>query len=158
MSRKPYTGEHRLWWVATIANRSAPTVAEINAGIDVTGQMRRDGFTRPQSGSTIDAADAASRFNKTVPGNYGGDSVVYRGMRDSTPASELAYSTLVRDAVGHFVYRPFGGSTLAAAVAQKVEVWSGTVISREDQPTGDEVQNYTVMMSVEQEPAYATVA
>ena len=158
MSRKPYTGEQRLWWVTTIANRSAPTVAEINAGIDVTPQMRRSGFTRPQAGSTIDAADGASRFNKTVPGNYGGDQVSFPGIRDSVAGSENAYTTLVRDAAGHFVYRPFGGSAVAVAAGQKVEVWSGTIISREDQPSGDDVQNYMVAMSVEQEPAYATVA
>lgn len=160
MSARQSTGEIRVWFVPTIANTSAPTVAEINAGTDLTPFLRRDGLTTPQAGSTIDSSDASSRFNKTAPGTYGGDPLSIQLKRDSVPGSDTAYAALPRDTAGYVVVRRFGGSALAPAASQKVEVFTGTVISREMAAIGDnEVQRFTVMFSVEAVPVdSATVA
>lgn len=160
MARKQFTAEGRLWFVPTIASTSAPTVAEINAGTDLTPFLRRDGLTTPNSGSTIDIADAASQFNKTAPGNRGGDAITLQLYRDSVTGSDTAWTALPDLQAGYLVVRRFGGSTAAVAAAQKVEVYTGTVINREMVQIGDnDPQRFTVQFSVEAEPVMnATVA
>lgn len=160
MARKQFTAEGRVWFVTTIANTSAPTVAEINAGTDLTPFLRRDGLSTPNSGTTIDIADASSQFNKTAPGNRGGDASVLNMYRDSVTGSDTAWSTLVELTAGHIVVRRFGGSTVAPAIGNKVEVYKGTVINREMAQIGDnDPQRFTVMFSVEEAPVLsATVA
>lgn len=160
MARRQFTGEGRVWYVPTIANTSAPTTSEVNAGTDLTPFLRRDGLTTPQDGNTIDIADASSRFNKTAPGTYGGDAIEIAMYRDSVSGSDTAYAALPRDTAGYIVIRRFGGSTTAIASSQKVEVWQGTVISRAMEPIGDnEPQRFTVRFSVEAVPVdTATIA
>lgn len=154
MARRQFTGEGRVWFVTTIASVAAPTAVEVTAGVDLTPFLRRDGLTTPQGGNTIDIADASSRFNKTAPGTYGGEPIALGLYRDSVVADDDAYVALPRDTVGYIVVRRFGGSTVAATAAQKVEVYTGTVISREMEPTGDnEAQRFNVMFSVEAVPS-----
>lgn len=159
MARRQFTGEGRLWFVPTIANTSAPTTSEINAGTDLTPFLRRDGLTRPEEGNTIDTADASSRFNKNAPGTYGGDPVELRLYRDSVAGSDTAFNALPRDTTGYIVVRDFGGSSTAIASTNKVQVWQGTVISRSRDPIGDnEAQRFTVRFSAEAAPVDGTVA
>jgi hypothetical protein len=158
MARLGSTGNIRVWWVETIAAPNAPTVAEITAGVDLTPFMRRDGLATPRSGQTIDASDAASRVNKKAPGNIDAGEVTFRGLRDSVAADDDGWTTLAEDEAGYLVVRRFGGSTVAATAADKVEVYEGSVISREAQPIGDEVQNFVAVISVENVYQDATVA
>lgn len=159
MARRNSIGEIRLWFVPSIANTAAPTVAEITAGTDLTPQLLRDGLTTPNSGNTIDASDAASRFNKTAPGTRGGDAIGLTLQRDSASGSDTAWTTLVEDTTGNLVVRRFGGATTAVAIGNVVEVYSGTVINREMAPIGDQTQRFNASFSVEAAPVLnATVA
>lgn len=147
MARKGFTGEGRVWYVPTIANKSAPTTTEINAGTELTPFMRRDGLQTPVSGTTIDASDVSSLQNKNLPGSFGGDNVTLQLYRDDT--TDTAWTTLARGASGYIVVRRFGGSSVAAASAQKVEVYPGSVISREPSQSGDnEAQRFTALWAV----------
>lgn len=158
MSRQGFTGNGRLWFVASIANPAAPTVAELTAGIDLTPFLVRDTLATPASASTLDASDASSRQNKTAPGNYGGDPVTATFHRESVTADDDAWSTLVPDTDGNLVVRRFGGSALAPAAGHKVEVYPGSVNTRV-MASGDQTQrfdlNWTTDGEVEQD---ATVA
>lgn len=158
MARLGSTGNIRVWFVPTLSSMSAPSAAQITAGTDLTPQMRRDGLTTPRSGNTIDASDASSRQGKTAPGNIDPTVLTLRFQRDSVTGTDTAWSTLVEDTAGHIVVRRFGGSTVAAAAAQKVETYKGSVISREMQQIGDEVQNFVVQFSVEESAQDATTA
>ncbi|WP_226962639.1 hypothetical protein [Streptomyces sp. C8S0] len=48
-------GKTRVYWVTTISSISAPTVAELDAGIDFTERITPDGLTitrRPRTSTT----------------------------------------------------------------------------------------------------------
>jgi hypothetical protein len=154
MARKQFSGEGRVSVVTTIANRAAPTVAELNAGVDVTAQLAGDGIPNiPMEGSTVDISDAASLFNKTAPGTFGGQPLEMILYRDSVGGSETGWAALARGTAVHIVIRRFGGSTLAWATSQKVEVAKGTVLTRESmKPARNEVEKYRVQISVEEIP------
>jgi len=150
MSRKGTTGESRFWYVPTIASGTgAPTVAEVGAGTELTPFATRDGFDAPQSASQIDASDASSRRNKSIPGNIDASTVTMRLFRDSVSADDDAWTTLPLDTAGYIVEREFGG-TAAVAAAQKVNVYKGSVSSRSPQPWGDEARKFVVEWAVEQ--------
>ncbi|MDX1407625.1 MAG: hypothetical protein R3330_05810, partial [Saprospiraceae bacterium] len=74
-------GEVRIYFVSTIADPSAPTVAEITAGDDVTPYL--SSLDTPLDGNAPDASDLSSAFNKTVAGKYGGN-VTAQMYRDDT--------------------------------------------------------------------------
>jgi hypothetical protein len=150
MSRKNSTGVIEVRYVPTIASKSAPTVAEITAGTDVTDFMTRDGLTTPQGGSTADASDAGSRYNSTVAGSYGGEPITMKFHRDSVSADDDAWTTFPRGTAGYLVVNRFG---VAIAAAAKVEVWPIEVISREMMAIADnETQKFTVVCAVPSEP------
>lgn len=149
MARLGSTGNIRVWWVPTLASISAPSAATITAGVDLTPALRRDGLTTPRSGATIDASDAASRQGKTAPGNIDPTMLTLKFHRDSVTGTDVQWTTLVEDTPGYIVVRRFGGSSVAAAAAQKCEVYQGSIISREMQQIGDETQNFVATMSVE---------
>lgn len=151
MARKNSTGVLELHWAPTIADVTAPTVTEIGAGVELTAWLTRDGLTTPQEGSTADAGDVSSRYNKTVSGSYGGQPLVMKFHRDSVAANDDAWDTLPRGTGGYIVINRFGVTIAAAAV---VEVWPIDVISREMLPIADnETQKFQVTAAVPSEPA-----
>lgn len=150
MARQGTTGISRLWWVPAIASATlAPTVAEVNAGTDLTPFLTRDGFDAPQTSATIDASDASSRVNKTIPGNIEAAKITIKAYRDSVAADDDAWAALPTDAAGFLVERPFGGSAVAVAAAQKVNVWEAVVVSRSPSSWGDEARTFTAECSSE---------
>lgn len=67
---KRYTsrGKTKFYWLTTVTNPAAPTRAELNAGVDFTGEVAdRDGWS--SSTSPIETPDAGSRATTTVPGS-----------------------------------------------------------------------------------------
>ena len=157
MSRQGFTGNGRLDYVASISDPTAPTVAELNAGVPLTNHLVRDTLATPMSASTLDASDSSARQNKTAPGNYGGDPVTATFHRDSVSGEDDAWSTLVPDAEGFLVIRRFGGSDTAWAAAQKVEVYPGSVNTRV-MASGDQTQRFDLNWTTDGVEQDATVA
>lgn len=150
MSRKGTTGESRLWFVPTIASATlAPTVAEITAGTDLTPFLTRDGFDDPRSASNIDASDAASRIDKAIPGNVAAAVATLKLYRDSVTADDDAWTALPSDTTGYLVEREFGGSTVAQAAGDKVNVLHGVVMTRSPQAWGDEARRFVVEFAID---------
>jgi hypothetical protein len=164
MSRIASTGVIAVKFVPTIGTKAAPTVAEIAAGVDLTGLLTRDGLNTPSEGSTIDVAGANERYNATASGSYGGQPITAKFFRDTVTGSDLAWSTLPAQTQGYLVIRRFGGSTNSSsdafAAAQKVEVWPIDVMDRTMLPIADnEAQKFEVRMAVPTAPVQsATVA
>jgi hypothetical protein len=157
MAKVASTEVLRLQFVPTIASQAAPTVAEINAGTDLTPWLTPDGLTTNLNGTTIDVQAANSRYKATAPGSYGGDPITAKFFRDDT--TDTAYTTLPRLTTGYFVIRRMGPlSSTAFAAAQKVEVWPITVISCNPMPTADnEAQKFEVSCSVQPAPSITGV-
>jgi hypothetical protein len=164
MSRIASTGVIALKFVPTIGSKTAPTVAEIAAGTDLTALLTRDGLTTPSDGSTIDVAGANDRYNATASGSYGGQPITAKFFRDTVTGTDTAWTTLPRQTTGYLVIRRFGGSTNSSgdafAAAQKVEVWPIDVLSRTMLPIADnEAQKFEVQCAVPSAPEQnATVA
>lgn len=157
MSRIASTGVLALRFCPTIANKAAPTVAEINAGTDLTGQLSRSGLDTPLSGSSIDTAGIDSRHNSKASGTYGGDDVDMEFYRDTVSGTDTAWTTLARQVTGFYVVRRFGGATGASSdafvIGQRVEVWPIDVMSRSMLKTAEnEAQKFNVKSAVTSAP------
>lgn len=139
MSRFIQDGVLQVHHVASIADPSAPTLTEVQAGTDITGFLRS--LETPNEGSIVDAPAADSTFNETVRGTHGGQAITgefYRdkGSTDGSPGTDTAWDTLPRGTEGYLVIARFGGSGAdgALAVGDIVDVWPVDVATRENLP------------------------
>lgn len=123
-------GMTRVWFVPALADTSAPTVAEITAGFDITCYLTTDGFK--VGGSQEKGEDArlcspqvfetAGRFKPTV------EPLVYVfDPQDPTNTSlaNAAYKELTMGRKGYLVYRM--GMAFDTALASTQKVWIDTV-------------------------------
>lgn len=148
MARLIADGEIRVHWVTTIANPAAPTVAEINAGTNITPLL--SSVDTPLEGEAVPANDLSSAFNKTVAGRFGGQASL-DAYRDDT--ADTAYTLFPRNTTGFLVIRRFGGSDTAFAAAQKVDVFNVRVITRSGATLDSgSVQMFTVNFATLDEP------
>lgn len=146
-------GVIRLHYVPTIANTAAPTMAEIGAGVELTGFLRS--LDTPLEGSTVDAATAESRYNKTVGGTYGGQPITGEFTRSNDYDDDDAWLALARETTGYFVVARRGGSGTDGAIAatDRVDVWSVEIISRNPSAYNrNTLETFTVTASVNEEP------
>lgn len=114
----------KLSWVTTIADPSAPTVAELTAGVSleciVSAQNFQLGVTDEE---TITDPAMCSNANAQAPGRvtYGGEMDFFR---DDTPASDLAWTTFTGAGLhGYLVLRVGAPYTDAYAAADAVMVY-----------------------------------
>lgn len=149
MPRLINDGEIKVAFLTTIANTAAPTTTEITAGDDITGFMQS--LDTPLDGDAVPASDLSSAFRKTVAGQYGGD-VTMEMYREST--TDAAYVLFPRNTTGYLVIRRFGGSDVAFAAADEVEVWNVRVITRSPATASADgsVQMFTVNCATLDEP------
>lgn len=154
MSRVPSTGTLQLHFLpGGVSNLAAPTTTEINAGTNLTEFLLRNGLKTPKTGTTIDAADMSSRYNKTGRGSFGGQPVSAVFYRDDD--SDDAWDLLPPDTEGVLVVLRFGGGGALGAVqaGDAAECWPVEVVSREMMDTADnEMQKFTVTFSVPDDP------
>ena len=135
MSRVIADGEVLILEVATIADTTAPTQGELLAGTDITP------FTQsadtPEEGNRVNAGDLSTAFRITAPGKFGGDMTmeIHRG---TVALDDTAYDLFPRDTVTNIVIRRFGGSGVAAATADVVQVYPVRVVSRSPHPLDEE--------------------
>ena len=131
------------------ADPDAPTAAEISAGTNITPFT--SSLDTPLDGNAVDSSDLSSAFNKTVAGKFGGN-VNAQMYRDDT--TDTAFDLFPRNTTGYLVIRRFGGSDVAIAVADDVDVWNLRVITRSDVPLDDEsVQAFAVNFAALDEPS-----
>lgn len=148
-------GEVKIQWAATISDTSAPTTTELGNGTELTGFLAS--LDTPLDGESVDSSDLSSAFNKNVAGTYGGGATGTFYRDDTT---DTAWSTLPRNTTGYVVVRRFGGSTVAWASSDAVEVWPVRVITRSPSSMDrNSVQVFTVNFATTDEPVLsATIA
>ena len=118
MARLPYEGRTKVHHVPTIATESAPTVAEIGAGTDLTTYVTKDGVNPGTTNNRIDTAGIDSAFDSQIQGSWGAEFQL-TCMRDDT--TDTAWTTLQRGTQGYIVI----GYDSAAGIASgdTVQVW-----------------------------------
>ncbi len=153
MSRTIADGEVLINFAPTVANTAAPTAVELAAGTDVTPFLST--IDTPLDGDAVDSSDLASAFNKTVAGTYGGN-ISAEMYRDDT--TDTAWTTFDRNVEGYFVIRRFGGSAVAFAVADVVEVYHVRIITKSPGTLDrNNVQMFSVDAAVLDEPVLTAV-
>lgn len=161
MARITPDGISKVWFVPTLSSTTSPSLAQIEAGTELTPFITPQGVNTPDEGQEADASDLSSARDKTVPSTVSGQ---YTGefYRDDVPANDEAWSALPRLAEGYLVIARFGGSGTDNAIAatDSVEVTQVRVANRSNSglPRG-QVLRFSTVMSVSAEPVLdATVA
>ena len=128
-----YIGTERVEvaWITTVAVETAPTAAELNAGVDLTGYIVANGLDLPASSRTVDASDASSKRDKTVSGTYGGDQGTIEFHRERPAAQDTAWTTLPRGTAGFIAVAPYGLATPGTwAIADVVDLYPAEIQNR----------------------------
>lgn len=154
-------GNIRVAYVATIANITAPTTAELNAGTSIllTDKITADGLVgfEPTT-AEVDTSSLASTFDTKGIGRDQFSNTMLRLKKQT--ATDTAYNTLTRGTTGYIVIRRDVAFDTAWAASQKVEVYP-IVCGRERNlaPEANTVRRYEVPVMVSSAPELrATVA
>lgn len=115
-------GTVKVSWVPTIADISAPTVAEIGAGIQMELTLTRDGlmgFKAETAG--VDNTNLASKFDTNLAGMASFSGTGFRLKKQT--GTDTIYDTLTRNTAGHVLIRRSVAATTAFAAADEVQVY-----------------------------------
>ncbi len=128
MPRYANDGMIRVAFAAAVANKSAPTTAELNAGTllvggtSTTNWLTKDGLTVPANQNMVDDSSLGETFDSQVVGSFGGP-VNMIAKRDGTPANDTAWNLITYGLAGFLVVRRGIASATAWAAGDKVEVY-----------------------------------
>ena len=100
MSRYVYEGKSNVYWATSIANKNAPTVAEITAAVALTNFVAKDGVAVNITTNNVDSATIAETFDAQLVGSYGRDLQVTM-FRDDT--ADTAWNLCVYGTNGYLV-------------------------------------------------------
>lgn len=139
-----------IGFATTIANISAPKVAEITGAVDLTDAIIT--ITASATGNTVPTPSLKSLFERSVPGTAAAQFTMdaYRDDEDDT-----VYETLPRNTKGYVLISRFGGTgpDNAPAVGENCEVWPVHVSSRSNSAmTSNTAETFTVTAAVPDEP------
>jgi len=154
MGRYVPEGTMEVALITTVALPAAPTATELNAGVDLTPFAVGD-LDMPFEGSTAEAGDLSSRFNKTAPGDYGGQEGSASFHKDSVFANDDAWTALPRDFEGYLAVAIRGLATAGTwAIGDYVDLWPITILSRSlNAQARNTTTRFTVKMAITDVPA-----
>jgi len=155
MTRFMRKGKTKVFWVLTIASTSAPTAAEINAGVILHTQLEDiSGFLFKNN--PIDTPDMGQTLVTKVSGEDTLDDSSMGFYEDDTTNP---ISTALAKGTNGFVvifYKGIAGASPAAA--DKAEVWPVQVASNaRNYTTDNKAADYTVMFTNTAAPVQATL-
>lgn len=159
MADIPIDGKTRVAYVAAIANKAAPTVAELNAGLLLQQTMTADGLMGFEANTAdVDTTSLASTFDTVTVGRDSFSGTALRIKKQD--GTDTIFNTLQKGVTGFIVVRRYVLQTTAWAAAQKVNVYPiicGT--ERELPPEANTVGKYEMPTKIYDEPVLrATVA
>ena len=135
-------GNVRISWVTTIANTSAPTVAELNAGTDLTSWITPDGWNVTTSEAEVDNSALNSTDDTRLPGRRQDDiEVTFKHQGDSA----APWTTFASKPSGYLVERTSVAGSTAWTASQKVRVFVVQAGNRNKSArTPNEVEKFSV--------------
>lgn len=162
MSRLTPDGFTKAWWVTTLSSLTAPSLAEITAGTELTPFITRTGIDIPEEGTDADSSDLSSARDKSVPSTYGGPITIELYRDDGTGGgTDAAWTALPRLTIGYLVVARFGGTGTdnAIAVSDTVETYTGRVSQRSNNRiTSGETLRFTATITTSADVVEGTVA
>lgn len=135
-------GNIKVSWVTTIANTSAPTTTELNAGIALEAFITPDGYSITTSDDKVDTSALNSADNTAVPGRRNDEiSITFKHQGDSA----APWTTFASRPDGYIVERTSIAGSTAWTAAQKVRVFPVKAGSRQKAArAANEVEKFTV--------------
>lgn len=152
-------GKIKIYFVPTISNIAAPTVAQLNAGTDLSSFITKDGLTVPADQNNVDVAVLSDTFDAQVVGSFGG-AIELTGVRHVADADDDFWNLAAYGLTGYLVIRRGPPTATAWAATQKVEVYPMQFHQPVPAQTGgNTVGQFTVSAPVTSQPEpKATVA
>jgi hypothetical protein len=120
MAAYVHEGMTKVSWVPTVADPSAPTVAELGAGTDITELLTKDGLNISLSQNMVDNSSLAETFDAQVVGSWGG-SVTLTIKRDND--TDAGWALFTHGEIGNLVVRRGVAYDTAWTAADDVEVY-----------------------------------
>jgi hypothetical protein len=115
----------KVIWTTGLASYTSPTRAEINSGIDVSGDVAEiNGFQ--VNSDTVDTPDLGTRFTSKIPGRITADDSSLNLYASRTGGSNTARTLFPRDSTGYIIIMD-GGDVATTGV---MDVFPVTVSSR----------------------------
>lgn len=150
MSKVIPNQETMVRFCTTLSSSVAPSVAEVNAGVDLTPLLIS--ITASSQGNSVPTPTLDTLFETSIGGT---SSAQFSADFYRDTVNDLAWDTLPRGTKGYFVIQRFGANpTRTATVADKVEVWPTQVTSRSAAAmTSNTAQMFSVTCSVPVEPS-----
>jgi hypothetical protein len=158
-------GRVRVYWLTACANIAAPTVAELNAGTDLTGYIRPDGLDISMTTGEVDVGNVGSTFTLKRVGRRVA-AVTLGFHHDATAATtDPAWSLLVYRATGFLASRTGidkatawasgqgGGGTTGALMVIPLEVAEFSP----SKPAPDTAWDFDVPVKVYLDPSWRSV-
>lgn len=129
-----------VYWVPTIADITAPTRAELDAGTDLTGNMPTDGVTGfSTTGSTVPVSNLATGFTGDINNGYAVDKSSLKVYLSADPGQAGDVRTLLtRGTRGNVVL--FDTQDVAAALMDIYPVQVNGLPKTRDTSTGTMVE------------------
>lgn len=152
-----YTHESlSVWWVTTLGSLTAPSAAQINAGVALTSFMPVDAFNLGGTRNNASQAMLGGAFVTEEPGTWG-STIELTFVRDDS--ADTAWTTFAGayKAAGYLAVRRSGSGN--AAATQKFEIYPAS--SHEPQMLAsaeNEYAKFTVTFAVTAEPELEAVA
>lgn len=146
-------GNTRVSYVPAIANINAPTVAELNAGLQLQSLITSDGLVGFEATTAaVDTTSLASTFDTSGIGRDSFSGTMLRLKKQS--GTDAAYTTLQRGVTGYIAIRRDVTETTAWTAGQAVEVFP-IVCGRERNlaPEANTVRRYEVPTPITSAPS-----
>jgi hypothetical protein len=123
-------GNIRVTYVASIANKAAPTVAELDAGVDLECLVTSDGLNTPVNEDTVSNPKLCDTVNAEAPGRATHQPAL-TFYRQDTPSEDVAWTTMTRGTAGFLVVRYGVAHDTAYAAGDEVCVYPGKAGERQ---------------------------
>lgn len=133
----PFDSHTRVSILATVASVTAPTVANLNAGTDITCDLTPDGLRISPKTVTVDSTPWAYGSVVTRPVRYDFSGAGLRGFRYEQPDTELLWDAALFRARKFVVVRRGMAFDAAWAASQEVEVYEVLFGKRSVEPSND---------------------
>ncbi|MET9479880.1 hypothetical protein [Streptomyces sp. NPDC006638] len=146
-------GMTRVAWVSSLANLAAPTVAELNAGTDLTFRITPDGLKLDPTTADVDTGSLGSKFDTTEVGRIKYDTEL-TFKRGDTPQEDWPYQNLKLKVRGVLVVRRGIDVETDWANGQQVEAYPVVCGERANiAPAANEVMKFNSPIKVYAPPA-----
>lgn len=132
---RPAGFEQRVWVVTTLSSLTAPTAAQINAGVEITADLP-DPVNFSATTNYLDSSDISTAQDKQQTGTTSIENMEFEIWRDKVAASQIAYNALPNGSVRYLVKFEGGGIAGASpAAADLCDVAQITVGIKTDVPS-----------------------